>query len=127
MRHLCEYVKALDQVFNDPPQTVPEHCMKILNNYPVDIVTIDDISYMMVVKIHEGFYGVSWVLTKPEYQGKGYGSQLLQKVHTLYQGVFITKTRTAARFYMKHGYVKIYEDQNHSILAYVNDKEKVIF
>lgn len=127
MRIICDYIKALDEVFSNPPKTVPEHCMKILGKYPVDFVTVDNKSFMMVIKISDGFYGISWVLTKKEYQGKGYGRLLMEKVHMNYKGVFITKTRTATKFYEKHGYTKVFDDGDHSILVYINDKDKVIF
>jgi len=127
MREINDYIKALDGVFDKSPKKVPEHCMKIINTYPVDIVSIDNKSYMMVVKINEGFYGVSWVLTKKEYQGKGYGKKLLDKVHRKYKGVFITKTRDAEKFYEKFGYIKVFDDGKHSILVYVNNKNEVIF
>ena len=127
MNNIVRYAELLEEWFNQPPHTVIDRCEKIMGEYPVDIVDYDKQGFMMVVKISEGFYGISWVIVEPSEQDQGIGSCLLEKVHEKYQGVFITKTRDASQFYKKNGYKEVYRDGDHQILVYVNDKNKVIF
>lgn len=127
MKIINEYVKVLDLCFSNPPRTVSKRCKEIMEKYPIDVVSIDGKGFCMVVKISDGFYGISWVVVHPEYQNNKIGSRLLEKVHNKYNGVFITKTRDADGFYKKLGYTEIYRDNEHIILTFVNDKNKVIF
>lgn len=127
MKIISKYVKVLDLCFSKPPRTTSERCKEIMEKYPVDVVSVDGKGFCMVVKINEGFYGISWVVVHPDYQHNKIGTQLLEKVHSKYKGVFITKTRDTEGFYKKLGYTEMYRDDKHVILTFVNDKDKVIF
>lgn len=131
MKIFERYKEILNECFPKPPKNVPDICMKIINQYPVDIVSISKnniiIGCCMVVKIHEGFYGISWVVVDPSYQRQGIGKKMMNIVHEKYQGIFITKTRDAEVFYQKLGYITVFHDNNHAILAFVNDKNKINF
>jgi hypothetical protein len=121
------YNKLLDEVFNKHPRNVGSVVERIMSQYPVELFELSESSYILLVKIAPGFYGISWVVTKEKDRNQGYASKLLQKIHTTYKGVYITKTNSAKSFYLKNGYKEVYSDERDSILVYVNDKGSVNF
>ena len=129
MRDYIKYIDAIDACFNKPPMTVPEHISSnIMTKYPTKIVTYNNKAFCILVFISDGFYGISWVATKPENQKQGYGRKLLEQIHNEYKGVFVTKAiLNAERFYEKLGYKSVFKNDKHSIMFFVNDPNKVIF
>jgi hypothetical protein len=139
MKIFQRYAEILDDCFPNPPKNVTELTMKIMSKYPFDVVTnkhsIYDnglgktkkviSSFCMVVKISDGFYGISNMVVDPQYQGCQEGTNIMEKIHNRYEGIFILKTSKAKGFYEKLGYIPVYEDDIHTIMVFVNDKSKI--
>ena len=121
------YNKLLDDVFNKPPRNVGSVVERIMSQYPVELFEITDTSYILLVKIAPGFYGISWVVTKEKDRKQGYASKLLREIHEKYKGLYITKTNSAKDFYLKNGYKEVFSDDRDTILVFVNDKGCVNF
>jgi GNAT superfamily N-acetyltransferase len=98
-----------------------------MSQYPVELFELSESSYILLVKIAPGFYGISWVVTKGKDRNQGFASKLLQDIHNKYKGVYITKTNSAKNFYLKNGYKEVYTDDRDTILVFVNDKGCVNF
>lgn len=121
------YNKLLDEVFDKPPRNVGSVVERIMSQYPVELFELSDSSFILLVKIAPGFYGISWVVTKEKERNKGLASKLLKEIHDKYKGLYITKTNSARDFYAKNGYKEVYSDDRDTILVFVNDKGCVNF
>lgn len=123
------YKELLDLCFDKPPRNVPDIWMKLINEHPVDIVSIEKdkkiIGCVTVVKFSKGIFSIEWTAIHPNFQGQGYGKKLMEKVHKNHKGLFIVKTKNADKFYEKLGYKKIFDDGEIQILTFVNDKETI--
>jgi GNAT superfamily N-acetyltransferase len=98
-----------------------------MSQFPIELFESSESSYILLVKIAAGFYGISWVVTKGKDRNQGFASKLLQEIHNKYKGVYITKTNSAKNFYLKNGYKEVYSDDRDTILVFVNDKGCVNF
>lgn len=111
MRDIKEFVDLLDLVFNKPPRNIPELSLKSLAKYPTEFVfsKLEDkiIAGVMIVKLGDNIYGIENMVVHPDYQGKGYGTQLMDLTHKKYKGLFLLRTREAKGFYKKFGYIPI--------------------
>jgi hypothetical protein len=121
------YNKILDEVFDKPPRNVGSIVENIMSKYPIELFEINNKSYILLVKIAPGFYGISWVVTKEKDRNQGHASKLLNEIHNKYKGLFIAKTNSARGFYIKKGYKEVYTDERDTILVFVNDKGSVNF
>lgn len=121
------YNQLLDEVFNKPPRNVGSVVERIMSQYPAELFELSDSSFILLVKIASGFYGISWVVTKEKNRNKGLASKLLKEIHNKYKGLYITKTNSARNFYLKNGYKEVYSDDMDTILVFVNDKGCVNF
>jgi N-acetylglutamate synthase-like GNAT family acetyltransferase len=123
------YKELLNLCFDKPPSDVPDVWMKLIEKYPVDIVTIKKdgkiIGCVTVVKLSNAIFSIEWTVIHPDFKNKGYGKKLMEKVHKKYKGLFIVKTNNASTFYKKLGYKEIYNENTKTVLAYMNDMENV--
>ena len=121
------YFELLNECFNKPPRTVVAYVKhNVFDEYDVDVVSHNNQAFCSVVEMSDGIYEVGWVVVDPKVQRSGLGRKLLEKVHSKYRGVFITKAMIEARgFYEKVGYKSVYDDDKHSIMIFVNDKNCV--
>ena len=123
------YKELLNLCFDKPPRDVPDVWMKLIETYPVDIVSIKKdgriIGCVTVVKLSKAIFSIEWTVIHPDYENQGYGKKLMEKVHRKYKGLFIVKTRDASNFYKKLGYKEIYHKNKKTVLAYMNDIQNV--
>lgn len=120
------YRKLLNLCFTDPPRNVPDVWMKLINKYPVDIITItnahtNEIVGCVTVVLHsDKVFGIEWTVVHPDHQKRGFGTHLMDIVHGMYSGVFVVKTNNASGFYESLGYKKIYREGNRDVLVFAN-------
>ena len=131
LKRFEEYGDIINNTFTKEPKDVTQHILKIISHYPVKLYSIDKMSYILLVIIAPGFYGISWVCTIEDKRSQGYGSYLLDKIHNENKGIFITKvgknTERAVGFYLRNGYRIIHSDNECTILVHINDKNVIDF
>lgn len=126
--NLDGYEKVLNEVWDKPPRDVPCIVEDIMSRYPTEVFAVKDIAYMMVVTINDGFYGLSWLCTKPSHQGKGMMTMLWLKAQKKYKGFFIAKANVDSyKWYQKQNFMKIHYGDNKHIMVYCNDRSKIDF
>jgi N-acetylglutamate synthase-like GNAT family acetyltransferase len=129
MKIFEKYKELLNLCFDKPPRNVPDIWMKLIEEHPVDIISIEKdgevIGCVTVVKLSKGIFSIEWTAIHPDLQGQGYGKKLMEKAHKKHKGLFIVRTRNADKFYEEIGYKKIFDDGEIQILTFVNDKEMI--
>ena len=121
------YENILNEIWNNPPKNVPNIVNNLKRKYNHTIYEVPDKAYMLVIELNEGFYGISWVCTKPEYQNKGYMTNLMNKMLKEKKGMFILKTDSATGFYERFGFTTIQNTNGKYIMALFNDTDCIDF
>ena len=105
---------------------------KKISKYPTDIIYMKKnqkvIGGAVVFKVGYKVYGIAIVTIDPEHQGKGYGKQLMEKIHKKFKGLFLLTARNHRKgFYEKLGYVLVKKIGKRNYMAYLNDKGAINF
>jgi len=131
MKEYVKYMEILEKCYNKPPNTYLLFLKGIIEKYPTFFrdIKIDNetVACACIVVLNVGFYGISSVAVLPEFQKRGIGSELMKKIHKEFAGVFILRTRNAEKFFEKLGYIEIYRNKNHIIMAYCNESKLINF
>jgi len=105
-----EIKSVLDKVYPNPPRDTSVKALKILESEDAELITIEDkktiVGFAIRNRLAEKIYKIDFVVIIPEYQGKGYGIKLMDKVHSE-NGLYLLESRNKKEFYMKLGYVEM--------------------
>ncbi len=129
---LSDYKKLIDKCWSQPPQEMFEYAFAPSEKYPIKFRFLREnenlISAVMIYFLGEKIYGISAMATDPEYQGKGYGTKLMQKVHEEFKGLFLLKVRKEkSGFYSKLGYKIVSSDDKNHFMCFLNNSEVIDF
>lgn len=116
-----DYYKLINQVYNKPPRDVPDIIEGLKFRYACRLIGIPDVSFLLLIKLCNGFYAISWLVTDPGHRNMGFASKLVEHVKTNFKGAIFAKTNSASGFYMKNGFSRISSINDADLLVYVND------